>query len=193
MTHPAPSRSPSAQKELRMQALSHEPRTFRELVEADLQRAARLIIKVVDEIDWQVRIATPNGDYHLAITMPDDARERSAMLRRLEAFMDWKRAAAFCLCVEAHEPDAVYAVGISRQERHSCLARIARHPKPWTAANFGTVEWLPDASIDPAIAGLLARTPRPMTPKQVAALDAWFGVSGRFPAVHLPTGAVRGL
>ena len=51
-----------------MDRMVPEPRTFKELVEADLRRAARLIIKVQDEVDPQFRIATPEGDYpYLAI------------------------------------------------------------------------------------------------------------------------------
>jgi hypothetical protein len=49
-----------------MDPLEHEPKTLREFVEADLRRAARLIIKVQDEIDPQFRFSTPEGDYHLA-------------------------------------------------------------------------------------------------------------------------------
>ena len=37
--------------------------TFREIVEADLRRAARLVITVQDEIDPQFRIACPDGVY----------------------------------------------------------------------------------------------------------------------------------
>ena len=44
--------------------------TFRQYVEADLRRVARLIIKVQDEIDPQFRFSTPEGDYHLAVTLP---------------------------------------------------------------------------------------------------------------------------
>jgi len=64
-----------------------EPQTFKELVEADLRRAARLIIKVQDEIDPQFRIATPEGDYSVAVTLPRETRERMMMLRRVTAFM----------------------------------------------------------------------------------------------------------
>ena len=176
-----------------MQPLPHEPRTFRELVEADLRRAARLIIKIQDEIDWQFRIATPNGDLHLAITMPSGDYERKQMLRRLGTFLHWKQAPAFCLAVELHQPDAVYVVGISTRERVNCMARIKRHPKPWAAANFGEVEWQSESTIDPTIAALLPQQPRPMTPKEISALEKWFGVSGQFPAVHVPSGEVRGL
>lgn len=184
-----------------MQPLPHVPNTFRDIVESDLRRAARLIIKVQDEIDWQFRIATPKGDYHLAVTMPDDALEREQMLRRLETFMAWKSALAFCLAVETTlpldgsdgSPDAVYALGVSGREVHNCISRITRKPKPWTAANFGAVEWLPPESADPALLQLLHHAPRPLTPKLVAALEHWFGVSGRFPAVHIPSGEVRGV
>src|SRR5262249_30639352 len=41
--------------------LPYEPKTLREFVEADLRRAARLIIKVQDEIDPQFRFSTPEG------------------------------------------------------------------------------------------------------------------------------------
>jgi hypothetical protein len=50
--------------------LPHEPKTLREFVEADLRRAARLILKVQDEIDPQFRFSTPEDDDHLAVTLP---------------------------------------------------------------------------------------------------------------------------
>ena len=175
-----------------MHPLPQPPTTFRDIVKVDLRRAARLIIKVQDEIDWQYRIATPEGDYHLAITMPDGA-ERTDVLQRLSLFMAWKRTLAFTLGVETHAPDAVYALGITPRERHNCMALITRQPKPWTAANFSAVEWLPPDSIDPVLASLLPTAPRAMTPKEIQGLQAWFGTTGRFPAVHIPTGEVRGV
>ena len=169
------------------------PRTFRELIEADLRRAARLIIKVQDELDWHFHLATPEGDYAIAMTMPNDDHERRMMLRRVATFMAWKQVLGFTLAVEIYEPDAVHCVGISARERASCIARIRREPRPWTAANFSSVEWLPEASIDPVIATLLPMGSRAMTPKEIAALQKWFGVDGKFPAVHVPSGEVRGL
>ena len=178
-----------------MEPLAETPRTFRENVETDLRRAARLVNKIQDEIDWQWRLATPEGDYHLATTMPDDPRERGQMLRRIETFMLWKRCFGFIMAVETRVPDSVYAVGIGAREELNCncLARITRHPRPWTAKNFGNVEWLPVSSIDPVIAALLPRVPRPMTPKEIGALEKWFGVTGRFPTVHVPSLEIRGL
>ena len=89
-----------------MDPLPQEPQNFRELVGADLRRAARLVIKVQDEIDWQLRMAIPRGDYALAITMPNDDYERKAMLRRLATFMQWREVIAFTLAVETVLPEA---------------------------------------------------------------------------------------
>lgn len=176
-----------------MEKLASEPRTFRELVEADLRRAARLVIKVQDEIDPQLRIATPDGDYWIAVTLPHDDDGRRTILQALATFMVWKSARAFTFAAELAEPDCVYCVGIAARERYACLARIRRRPRPWTAANFGPVEWLEPGSIDPVIAGLMPRGLTPLTPKDVAACNDWFGREGRFPAVHLATGQLRGV
>jgi hypothetical protein len=45
--------------------LVHDPRSFREMVEADLRRAARLVIKVQDEIDPQLRVASRGLAHHV--------------------------------------------------------------------------------------------------------------------------------
>lgn len=167
--------------------------TFREFVEADLRRAARLIIKVQDEIDPQFRFSTPEGDYALAATLPSDDYERGAMLRRVSAFMAWKQAYAFMLASELKEPDCVYCLGVSATGVHACLSRIRRHPRPWTTANFGPVEWLERRHIAQETIELLPKGPRAMTPKETAMLHKWFGPNGRFPAVHLPSGELRGV
>ena len=173
-----------------MDRLPHNPRTFREMTEADLRRAARLVIKVQDEIDPQVRIATPEGDFHIAITLPHDDYGRRTILRALALFMAWKQALAFTFASELIQPDAVYCVGISPKERFACLARISREPRPWTSRSFGAVEWLPEASIDPALFELLPRGAREITAKDLAAIEKWFGAKGKFPAVHIPTGQI---
>jgi len=176
-----------------MDPLPHDPRTLREIVEADLRRAARLIIKVQDEIDPQFRFSTPEGDYHLAVMLPADANERRAMLKRVSAFMAWKQAMGFSLASELMEPDCVYCLGVWGNEVHGCLARIRRHPRPWTTANFGPVEWLDRPQIGQEMIDLLPQGPRAMTPKETAMLHKWFGPEGKFPAVHLPTGELRGV
>lgn len=176
-----------------MEPLPHQPRTFKEMVEADLRRAARLVVKVQDEIDPQLRIATPDGDYWIGVTLPSDDYGRRSVLRALGTFMVWKQASALTFAAELQEPDSVSCAGISASERIACLARIRRHPRPWTARSFGPVEWLPEVSIDPAIAALLPRGPRALTPKEVAAANTWFGTEGKFPAVHIASGEIRGV
>lgn len=173
-----------------MDPLPHAPRDFRELVEADLRRAARLVIKVQDEIDPQLRIATPTGDWAIAVTLPSDDRGRHDVLRAVATFMGWKQATAFTFASELVTPDCVYCVGIATSERHACASMITRLPKPWSKANFGPVEWLLASSIDPAISELLPTSPRPLTPKDVSAMVKWFGREGRFPAINMTTGDV---
>lgn len=176
-----------------MKLLARKPQTFREFVEADLRRVARLIIKVQDELDPQFRFATPEGDYHLAVTLPSDDYERRGMLKRVSAFMMWKQASSFILASELSKPDSVYALGVSRGEVHGCLSRIAREPRPWTEANFGPIEWIDRHQVGADMIDLLPREARAMTPKESAMLHKWFGPEGKFPAVHLPTGELRGI
>jgi len=171
-----------------MERLPRDPQNLREIVEADLRRAARLVIKIQDEIDPQVRIATPEGDYFIAVTLPADPYQRKVILRNLSLFLAWKQALGFTLASEIYEPDAVYCAGVMLKERHACLARINRVPKPWTAKNFGSVEWLPESSIDPVLLDLLPRGAREMTERDLATLDKWFGYRGKFPAVKIATG-----
>ena len=181
-----------------MDRMVPEPRTFKELVEADLRRAARLIIRVQDEIDPQFRIATPEGDYWLAVTLPSETRERTMMLRRVSAFMAWKKALGFILASELQVPDCVYALGVMRQDVHACLARIARTPKPWTVANFGEIEWMARGQIGDEMIDLLPRSAlgdagRAMSKTEIGMLEKWFGTEGIYPAVHIETGEVRGV
>ncbi len=113
-----------------MDGMVPEPTTFKQLVEADLRRAARLIIKVQDELDLQFRIATPEGDYHLSVTLPSDGYEREAMCRRVATFMAWKLAPSFTLTCELAEPDCVCCTGISHHDVHACYTLIRREPRP---------------------------------------------------------------
>lgn len=169
------------------------PKSFREVVEADLQRAARLIVKIQDEIDPQFRVATPEGDFWLAVTLPTDDNARRVMMDRIGLFMAWKQAAAFTLASELTAPDCVFAAGVSFTQAYACLAPIDRQPRPWNAASFGAVEWLPPQSIGQDLIGLLPRGTRTITAQDVQMLETWFGRNGRFPAVHVPSGEVRGI
>jgi hypothetical protein len=171
-----------------MDRIPHDPSNFRELVEAGLRRGARLIIKVQDEIDPQFRFATPEGDFYIAVTLPRDPYGRKVIFRNLSLFMAWKQAFGFTLASELFEPGAVYCVGITYKERAACLARVRREPKPWTARNFGEIEWLLERSIDPLLLDMLPMGAREITSRDLATLEKWFGVTGKFPAVKIATG-----
>ena len=71
-----------------MDRMVPDPRTFKGLVEADLRRAARLIIKVQDEIDPQFRIATPGkwmayDSGHIARRLYPQTIKRRTLVPRL--------------------------------------------------------------------------------------------------------------
>ena len=167
--------------------------TFRQFIEADMRRAARLIIRLQDEIDPQFRIATPEGDYHLAVPLPKSHVDRRPMMRRVSTFMAWKQAASFIMASEIVFPDAVYALGVSQMEAHACMAHIAREPRPWAAANFGPVQWLDPRQIGQELLDLLPRGARVITAAELEMLEKWFGPEGRCPVVHLASGELRGV
>ena len=163
------------------------PKTFRDFVLADLYRAQRLVAKVhPDPIDPQFRIASPEGDWAIAITLPDGAEQRAWRLTLVSDFMAWKSAPLFVLASELIEPDSVYAMGVSLKEKHGCLSRIWRTP----SLDFGPVEWMSETSLGTEIPRLLPRGSRTLSDDRVRILRKWFGADGYFPAVNIDTGKV---
>jgi hypothetical protein len=167
--------------------------TFKEFVEADLRRAAQLIIKIQGEIDPQFRCSTPEGDYWIRFTFPDDTRERMMLLRRVSTFMAWKQAMSFTLASELEGPDCISCIGVSHREAYACLSEITRIPRPLTAKNFGPIEWCDYSQVETALLDLMPRGVRTIDEKEIAMLDKWFGTNGKFPAVHIASREVRGL
>ena len=89
-----------------------EPRTLKELVQADLERAQRLVRKVhPDPIDPQFRIASPERDWWIGITLTENAKESARRLALVSDFMAWKLSPGFILASELHEPDALFSLG----------------------------------------------------------------------------------
>lgn len=161
------------------------PTTFQELVEADLRRAARIIITVQDELDPQFRIASPSGDWWLPVTLPADEAGRARLFEHIHLFLRHVEAMAFVLATELQTPDAVIAFGISRSEQYVCQAPITREPRPWSADNFGVVEWLVPSMIDPVLMRLLPNKQLALTDDERRRVDAWFGNAGMYPAVQI--------
>ena len=74
--------------------------------------------------------------------LPADFYGRKVIFHAIALLFAWKQAFGYTLASELHRPDSVLCVGFMGKERYACLACITRHPKPWTAKNFGPVEWL---------------------------------------------------
>ena len=166
-----------------MTYLPHTPRNFREIVLADLLRAQRLILKVQDEIDPQFRIASPEGDWWIGMTLDDDVGEREKQMRLVSRFMRWKLSPAFTLASEIVSPDAVYCIGVSHHECHAAMSRIRRNP-----IRFGEIEWLTRAQIGDEYPSLLPRGGATLNAKEIAELEEWFGPEGKFPALKINNG-----
>jgi hypothetical protein len=75
--------------------------------------------------------------------------------------------------------------GITFHERHACLSRIAREPRPWTQQSFGPVEWLSPSMIGRDLLSLLPEGSPSLTIEEIAEVQAWFGGRGKFPAFRL--------
>ena len=93
-----------------MRYLPHPSRSFREVVLADLLRAQRLKIRIEDEIDPQFRIASPEGDWWIAITLDADRAERKHQMQLVSKFMASKLSPSFTMACELAEPDACTAL-----------------------------------------------------------------------------------
>ena len=163
------------------------PKTFRDFVLADLYRGQRLVAKVhPSPIDPQFRIASPEGDWAIAITLPDDPKQRARRLALVSDFMALKQSAFFTIASELYEPDSVYAMGVSHKERHGCLSQITRKP----ALDFGPVEWMPVEALGTEIPALLPRGARTLDADRLHILDRFFGANGKYPAVNIHTGKI---
>jgi hypothetical protein len=79
--------------------------------------------RIGDEIDPQFRIASAEGDYWIALTLPEDAVERARRMNLVSDFMALKSSPAFVLATEIKEPDAIVAIGVAHAERVGVLSR----------------------------------------------------------------------
>jgi hypothetical protein len=160
--------------------LPHAPRTFRELILADLLRAQRLILRIQDQIDPQFRIASPEGDWWIAMTLSSDIEERHEQMQMVSRFMRWKLAPAFTVASELQVPDAVYCFGATHREWHAVVARIVRDP-----IKFAAEEWLTREQVGDEYMRLLPKGSSTLDARELAELNEWFGPAGKFPAVKI--------
>lgn len=170
------------------------PVTLDELVRADLERAQGLIRKVhPDAIDPQFRIATPEGDYWIGITLTDNAKERARRMALVSDFMAWKLSPGFGLATELHKPDSVLSVAIMGKDYAALISLIDRNPMGLSGVRFSPPKRLLRENMDPEIFRLVPRGARTLTSARLKELQTWFGPGGKFPAVKLmPGGGLPG-
>ncbi len=165
--------------------MSKRPKSLKELVIADLERAQRLIRKVNDEIDPQFRIATPEGDYWIAMTLSPDLNERQAQMRMVSRFMAWKLSPGFTLASELMQPDSVYCFGATHKEQLAAISLIERNP-----LRFAKLQWLSPGQIGEEIRELLPKGAITLDVGMIDELREYFVPEGKFPAVHIESGRV---
>ncbi|MEM7619998.1 MAG: hypothetical protein AAF228_05985 [Pseudomonadota bacterium] len=154
--------------------------TFKDIVISDLERGKRLIQQVGDEIDPQIRIATPEGDFWIAMTLSGDLEQRAYEFRLLTEFMILKQALGFVMVSELQEPDAIISAGITHHEHHCALSMIQRDP-----LSFEPTMWLAQEQIDPQVIALLPEAGSAPDPALSKDVKAYFGKTGKFPAVPI--------
>jgi hypothetical protein len=163
------------------------------LVIADLERAKRLMLRVQDEIEPQMRVATPDGDYFLALTLSADSGERLHQMELFKWFMAWKMALGYIIAGQLEEPDCLYALGVTRQARAGAISMIQRGPEtgPRPAPSFGPNEWLSRQQLATSdMTGFLPRGALTITAPMLEELESVFGVYGTFPAVRIADGVM---
>jgi hypothetical protein len=97
--------------------------------------------------------------------------------------MAWKLSPGFVMASELHEPDAILAIGLMRDEYWALISLIDRKPLA-----FGTPKSILRENMDPEIFKLQPRDSRTVTSSRMKELEQWFGAAGKFPAVKIATG-----
>lgn len=151
-----------------------------ELTLFDLERAQRLITQLGAELDPQFRIATPDGDYWIAVTLPDGSAEREKLLGLLSDFMSLKRSLGFVMAAEIHELPSVIAIGVTSSGSIGVTAAVSGSPRC-----FGEVKVLRAEDVDPGILALLPDHRRSLSEERLAEIEAMFGSEGVFPAIRI--------
>jgi hypothetical protein len=160
---------------------------LKKLTLADLERAKRLMLRVQDEIEPQMRVATPEGDYFLALTLSEDSGERLHQMELFKWFMAWKMALGYIVAGQLEEPDCLYALGVTRIGRAGAISMIRHRP----VLGFGPNEWLSRQQLaDSDMTEFLPRGALTITAPMLEELESVFGAYGTFPAVRIADGVM---
>ena len=151
--------------------------TLKDLVLSDLERAQKMV-RALGSIDAQFRIASPEGDYSIAIPLSDHRTRRIELIRK---FMAWKMGPAFTMAGELVNPDGVFCFGVMYREAVCAISAIEGR-KP---LRFSAVVWPDPGALGKELLTLLPHGVLTLTADDVAELNAYFGPNGQFPAVAL--------
>lgn len=146
------------------------------------------MLRVQDDIDPQLRIATPQGDIAVAVTFPDKIEERDSLLSVLRRFCAWKQALAYTMTFNLAQPNALMTVGVSATDAVGCILRFSGEPGTFSEMSFEEPAWVTPNSIGEEFLSLLPERTSALSEDDLRELESWFGVEGRFPAVHIATG-----
>ena len=161
---------------------------LRELVLQDLRRGMRLMMRVQEDIDPQFRIATPEGDIAVSATFPESVTAKRELFALLGKFFAWKQALAYTMTFNLAQPNALMTVGVSARDAVGCILRFAGEPGTLSEMSFEEPVWVSPDSIGDEFLSLLPERTSVLSEDDLRELESWFGVEGRFPAVHIATG-----
>lgn len=146
------------------------------------------MLRVQDDIDPQLRIATPQGDIAVSVTFPEGCHERDCTLQVLQRFCAWKQALAYTMTFNIAEPNALMTVGVSGKNVVGCILRVTGVPGTLSEASFGAPLWVTPDSIGDEFLSLLPERTSALSEDDLRELESWFGVEGWFPAIHVASG-----
>lgn len=138
---------------------------MRDLIEMELA-ASREIIIGGDDLVPRFRMQQEDGSAMLFVELSDDLLERQRRLDVVRSYMYVKRVRSFVMSTQVVEPDAVVAMGVSRDGSATVWQPISRAPLA-----FGEMTWLEPENVSVEIPALLPRQFEPATSEQVKAVE----------------------
>lgn len=153
---------------------------FQKVVLAELERGIRLKLAAGTELDPQFRLATPEGDYAVAVTLPNDPAGRAEMFAYLADLFRWKQVGAFTMVAEAVSLRGVIASGVRYGETACAVAPLLAEDAV-SPESYGAVSWFGAEAVGNDIISLLPSGRAEMTADEVRKLEEMFGRKGRFP------------
>ena len=139
----------------------------------ELERS-RQIIRGGDVLVPRFVVSTPDGEFSVFADLPTATKKHDELLAKLYGFMIWKRASAFVMSCQWHEPNAVCSIGVSRPTVEGMMQVISRGPP----LEFGPLIKLEPEQIGDELPALLPRRSATLSADTIAELERIFGPGG---------------